>query len=248
MSLKVKGLEVSVENKKILKGVELEIQPGEVVALMGPNGSGKSSLASSLMGHPTYQIESGEVSLDGVSLLTKTPDERARLGLFLAFQYPVGIAGVTVREMLLAAMRARDEHLSALVLRKTIEEEASILNIDPALLKRDLNEGFSGGEKKKMEILQMRILKPKYTILDETDSGLDIDALKIVAEGAQSVAKEYGTGILVITHYQRILKYLQPDRVLVFNDGQVVATGGKEIVDTLEKEGYRNFISESTVA
>lgn len=249
MSLKIKNVVAKIESKVVLNGVDIDLNPGEIVALMGPNGSGKSSLANTLMGHPAYVVETAsEVTLDGESLLDKSPDQRSRLGLFLAFQYPVGIGGVTVREMLLAAVRTRDKSVSALELRRRIESEATRLSIDPELLKRDLNEGFSGGEKKKMEILQMKILKPKYAVLDETDSGLDIDALKIVAQGAREVAQESNTGILVITHYQRLLKYLKPTRVLVFAQGQVVAQGGDEIVDQLEKEGYKDFINLATTA
>lgn len=249
--LEINKLRVEVEGKQVLNGVNLSVNPGEVVVLMGPNGSGKSTLANTLAGHPMYKMsDDSEMKLDGDRFEDKTPDERARAGLFLAFQYPVAISGVSVRDMLLAALRAREvsgnnsqgaNKISAFELRKTIEEEALKLKIAPELLKRDLNQGFSGGEKKKMEILQMSLLKPKYAVLDETDSGLDIDALKIVAEGAMKLSKEQNTGILVITHYQRILKYLKPDRVIVLKDGIIVREGGVEIAKELEDTGYENI-------
>ncbi|MEK7064228.1 MAG: Fe-S cluster assembly ATPase SufC [Patescibacteria group bacterium] len=241
MALSVKGLKVKIGNKEVLGEVSLTVASGEVVALMGPNGSGKSTLAFSLMGHPSYEITEGNVDLDGKDITMATPDERGRAGLFLAVQYPVSIPGVSVREALLASLRARGELVSALELKKRIEAEAKELVIDEELLKRSLNEGFSGGEKKKMEILQMRILSPKYAVLDETDSGLDIDALKIVATGAAFMAKKKKTGILVITHYQRLLKYLKPDRVLVMKQGRIAKEGGLELVVELEKSGYKQY-------
>ncbi len=240
MALVVANLEAKIGEKEVLKGISLEVKEGEVVALMGPNGSGKSSLAYTLAGHPSYQVENGKLTLDNEDLMNKTPDERARAGLFLAMQYPVAIPGVSVREALLAAARARREKVSALELKKRIEKEAKGLAIDSELLKRSLNEGFSGGEKKKMEILQMRILAPKYAVLDETDSGLDIDALKIVARGAAELAKKK-TGILVITHYQRLLRYLKPDRILVMKEGKITREGGMELVEELEKKGYKQY-------
>ena len=239
--LEIKNLSVKIDKKEILKGVSLTIGSGEVVALMGPNGSGKSTLALALMGHPSYEITDGSVDLDGGDMTTATPDARSRAGLFLAVQYPVSIPGVSVREALLASLRARGESVSALEVKRRIEAEAKELAIDGELLKRSLNEGFSGGEKKKMEILQMRILAPKYAILDETDSGLDIDALKIVATGTAFMAKKKQTGILVITHYQRLLKYLKPDRVLVMKQGRIAKEGGGELVAELEKSGYKQY-------
>jgi len=241
MALLVKGLKVKIGNKEVLGGVGLAVARGEVVALMGPNGCGKSTLALALMGHPSYEITDGSVDLDGGDMTTATPDARSRAGLFLAVQYPVSIPGVSVREALLASLRARGESVSALEVKRRIEAEAKELAIDGELLKRSLNEGFSGGEKKKMEILQMRILAPKYAILDETDSGLDIDALKIVATGAAFMAKKKQTGILVITHYQRLLKYLKPDRVLVMKQGRIAKEGGGELVAELEKSGYKQY-------
>lgn len=239
MALKIKNLFVSIEEKEILNGVSLHIKAGEVVALMGPNGSGKSSLALALMGHPKYKTK-GEIELDGISFRGKSVDERAKMGLFLAFQYPVGIDGVNVKEILLTALRLRGSKMSAFELRQVVEQEAKKMGIDKELLTRSLNSGFSGGEKKKMEMLQMNILRPKYAILDETDSGLDIDALKIVAEGAKRLSKK-GVGVLVITHYKRILEYLKPKRVLVMKKGKIVAQGGEELVKSLEKKGYKDL-------
>lgn len=259
MAFEISGLKVKIEKKEILSGINLKVEPGEVVALMGPNGSGKSTLAYSLMGHPNYVVVrknsrtqelKTSIKLDGVDITEATPDERSKLGLFLAMQYPVSIPGVSVREAMLAAIRARTQEInnsrnqgtmSALELKKRIEKEAMELAIDPDLLKRGLNEGFSGGEKKKMEILQMRILAPKYAILDETDSGLDIDALKTVAEGANYLATEKKTGILVITHYQRLLSYLRPNRVLVMKHGVIAKEGGMELVLELERSGYKQY-------
>lgn len=240
MPLKIKNFQVKVEGKKVINGVDLEVGGGEVVALMGPNGSGKSSLAYALMGHPRYEVK-GEMILDGKSMVEMSPDVRAREGLFLAFQYPVGISGVSVKEVMLTAMRERGMNRSALELRKELEAVAEELSVPGEMLKRSINDGFSGGEKKKMEILQMRVLKPKYAVLDETDSGLDIDALKIVAKGARSIVEKGKTGVLVITHYQRILKYLKPDRVVVLKKGKVVEEGGEEVVRKLEREGYKSY-------
>lgn len=245
MAFEVRNLEVKVEDKKVLNGVSLKVDSAEVVALMGPNGCGKSTLAYSLMGHPGYTVSSSKnlvLSIDGESFVEKTPDERAKAGLFLALQYPVSIPGVSVREALLAALRSRGGKTSALELKKKIEAEAADLAIDGELLKRSLNEGFSGGEKKKMEILQMRILSPKYAILDETDSGLDIDALKLIAKSAWRMAKEGKMGVLVITHYQRLLTYLKPDRVLVMKQGKIVREGGADLVRELEKKGYKEYV------
>jgi Fe-S cluster assembly ATP-binding protein len=239
--LKIKNLVVKVEEKEILRGVDLTVKPGEVVALMGPNGSGKSSLANAVIGNPKYVVQSGEIRFDGVKIAELKPEERARLGIMMSFQYPVAISGVTVREMLLASLRGRGLTVSALDLKNRIAAEGEKLHIEPTLLNRSLNEGFSGGEKKKLEILQMRILEPKLLILDEVDSGLDIDALALIANNVKEMIKESGMGVLVITHYQRLLKYLVPDKVVVLKNGEVVDRGGKEIVETLEEQGYKAY-------
>jgi len=248
--LKVKGLKVEVEGKEILKGVDLVVKPGEVVGIMGPNGSGKSTLGYSLAGHPGYRVSGGKITLDGKDLLKMRVDRRARLGLFLGWQSPVTVKGVTVEQMLRAAIlhcreevcKKGEECLTVRGFRKMLVEEAKRLKINKRFLSRSINEGFSGGEKKKMEILQLAVLKPRYAILDETDSGLDIDALKIVAKGINRLKKENPKmGIGLITHYQRILKYVKPDRVLVMKEGRIVKSGGKELVRRVEKEGYEGF-------
>lgn len=239
--LKIENLKVRAEEKEILKGVDLSVNEGEVVALMGPNGSGKSSLASVIIGNPKYEVTEGKITFEGKNLAALTPDERANRGIYLAFQYPAAIPGVTVREMLLSALRAKNKEItvSALDLKKTVEEEAGKLHLSPDLLSRGLNEGFSGGEKKKMEILQMRVLRPKLLIMDEIDSGLDIDALATIAQNVAEMVKEQKMSVLVITHYQRILNYLTPDVVAVMKDGVIMEQGGKEVVERLEKSGYR---------
>jgi len=238
--LKIQKLRVKIEGKEILKGIDLEIDEGEVLALMGSNGSGKSSLANTLIGNSKFEVESGEIMFVGKKINGLKPDERAKLGILMSFQYPVAISGVTVREMLLASLRGRGLTVSALELKKQIAEEGERLHIEGHLLTRSINEGFSGGEKKKLEILQMRILKPKLLILDEVDSGLDIDALALIAKNVDEMAKT-GMSVLVITHYQRLLRYLVPDRVVVMKNGVVVDRGGKEIVDKLEKQGYKSY-------
>jgi len=253
----LKNILVHVAETPILKGVSLHIQPGEIHALMGPNGSGKSTLAYTLAGHPHYTLTQGSIELDGHSLVNLTPDERAKLGLFLAFQYPTEIPGVSVQNFLRAVWEARfgdikaeknpDAHLSfksVLEFRQYLEKTAVNLDISPDLLKRNLNEGFSGGERKKVEILQMAIFQPKFAILDETDSGLDIDALQTVAKGAKKLVKTTGTGLLVITHYKRLLDYLKPDQVHILIDGKIEKSGGSEIADELEKNGYQQYGEE----
>lgn len=236
--LKIKNLHVSVENKEILRGVDLVVKPGEAHAIMGPNGSGKSTLAYTIFGHPKYDVKAGRVTVGGKSVLGKTPDERARMGLFLAFQYPVGIEGVTVEQLL---RKVTAKGLSALEFRKYLEKEAGKLGIKTELLRRSINDGFSGGEKKRIEILQLAVMKPRYAILDETDSGLDIDALRAVARGMWRVARS-GTGVILITHYQRILKFVRPDYVHVMVGGKIVKSGGKELAEELEKEGYKKYV------
>ena len=251
--LEVKGLHVSVETeqgtKQILKGVDLSIQEGQIHAIMGPNGSGKSTLAYTIAGHPKYHVESGSVTLDGVEVLTMTVDERARAGLFLAMQYPVEIPGVRVADFLRTAKTALDGEAPALrPWIKEVRESMSALRMDKAFAERNVNEGFSGGEKKRHEILQLEVLKPRFAILDETDSGLDVDALKIVAEGVNRAKAATGLGVMLITHYTRILRYIKPDFVHVFVDGRIAEEGGPELADRLEDEGYDRFLSDASVA
>jgi Fe-S cluster assembly ATP-binding protein len=254
MALEIRDLHVVVDESEILKGVDLTIERGQIHAVMGPNGSGKSTLSYALMGHPNYTITQGEVLLDGENLLDMEPDQRARHGLFLAMQYPVAVSGVTLHSFLHAAVsavrgygdkpgKATQGRLNANLMplrefRQEVNENLDLLEMDSAFLRRYLNEGFSGGEKKRAEILQMAMLKPKYSILDETDSGLDIDALRIVSQGINSLHEDLDMGILVITHYQRILNYIHPDVVHVFLDGRIVKTGGANLVDVLEEHGY----------
>jgi Fe-S cluster assembly ATP-binding protein len=245
--LEIRGLRVSAEGKEILKGVDLRIRSGEVHSLMGPNGSGKSTLAYALMGHPHYVVEEGEVLLDGQNILEMEPNERARLGLFLAFQYPTAIPGVSLADFLRTAVSAvrlgpsESGETTKLVpmreFRRELKERMKDLGIDEAFARRYLNDGFSGGEKKRAEILQMALLKPRIAVLDETDSGLDIDALRAVAEG---VNRQLGPelGVLLITHYQRILNYIRPHYVHIMVDGRIVQSGGPELAHELEARGY----------
>jgi Fe-S cluster assembly ATP-binding protein len=237
----IEDLHVSVEGREILRGVNLSVCPGEVHALMGRNGSGKSTLANALMGHPKYQVTSGSVRLDGQPILGLKPDERARLGLFLAFQNPISIPGVGTVNFLRAAVKAVQggEAINAVQFRKELTARMSALQMDPTFATRALNEGFSGGEKKRAEMLQLAMLKPRLAILDEPDSGLDIDAVRIVSDGINSVHEQQpDTGILLITHYQRILNYVRPDRVHVMVKGRIVESGGNELVQELESAGY----------
>ena len=224
-----------------MKGVSFSVGKGEVVALMGPNGSGKSSLSNTIMGNPNYEVTDGKIELLGENLLDLSVDERARKGVMMAFQNPVAVSGVTVRELLLSSMRARGEKVSALELKNKIEKIADELRMERELLSRGVNEGFSGGEKKKLEVLQMKLLSPKLLILDEVDSGLDIDALKTIAFSVTEEVRKKGMSVLVITHYQRLLKYLVPDKVVVLKEGRVVDQGAGEIVERLEKEGYKSY-------
>ena len=245
--LTITDLHVSVEDKPIVKGVSLTISEGEVHALMGPNGSGKSTLAHALMGHPRYDVTGGKVTFKGQDLLAMEPHERAQAGLFLAFQYPKEIAGVSLRSFLLAAVRAKAAvdpsfgRPSPLQFQKILLEEMKTLHMDPAFAERSLNKGFSGGEKKKAEILQMAILKPSLALLDETDSGLDVDALKIVAEGVNALRKQPGFSCLIVTHYARILDYITPDRVHVMINGRIAESGDAAFARTLEHEGYARY-------
>lgn len=243
-TLTITNLETAINDTPILKGVSLEVKPGEIHAVMGPNGSGKSTLAYTLAGHPAYDITGGEVTLDGQDLLEMSPDERSKAGMFLAFQYPIEVPGVRVQNFLRLAYEARfanqpdKKFPTVLSFRQHLEKLADELHVKKSLLKRGLNEGFSGGEKKRLEILQMAVLEPKYAILDETDSGLDIDAIKAVAEGVKKNIEKYNTGVVVITHYQRILDYLKPDFVHVLKEGRITESGGIEVVQRLESEGY----------
>jgi Fe-S cluster assembly ATP-binding protein len=241
-TLEIRDLHVSVEDKEILRGVDLTVRSGETHAIMGPNGSGKSTLAYAIAGHPKYTITGGEVLLGGESVLDMTVDERARSGLFLAMQYPVEVPGVSVSNFLRTAVTAvRGEAPKLRDFAKEIRGAMADLQIDPAFAQRNLNEGFSGGEKKRHEILQMEMLKPKVAVLDETDSGLDIDALKVVSQGVNRFRSDE-TGVLLITHYTRILRYVKPDFVHVFAGGRIVEQGGSELADLLENEGYERFV------
>jgi Fe-S cluster assembly ATP-binding protein len=245
----VNNLHVSVEGNDILKGLNISVGAGEVHAIMGPNGSGKSTLANALMGNEEYSIDAGTVLFNGTDITTWETNERAKSGIFLAFQYPEEIPGVTVINFLRQALSARKGmDLSVLELRLNIREWMERLEMDPAFADRYLNEGFSGGEKKRNEILQMAILEPEFAILDETDSGLDIDALRIVAKGVQEVRRDRPEmGVLLITHYQRLLDYLKPDFVHVLVDGRIVASGGPELAKQLETDGYDAFRADATV-
>ena len=247
-TLEIRGLEVNVATKEgvkpILRGVDLTIKSGETHAIMGPNGSGKSTLAYSLAGHPKYTVTGGTVTLDGQDVLAMKVDERARAGLFLAMQYPVEIPGVSVSNFLRTAKTAIDGEAPKLRLWiAEVKAAMDSLKMDPAFAERNVNEGFSGGEKKRHEILQMELLAPKFAILDETDSGLDIDALRVVSEGVNRAKAATGAGVLLITHYTRILRYIDPDFVHVFVDGQIVEEGGPELADNLEAEGYDRFLA-----
>ena len=248
--LVVRNLHVSVDGEKILKGLNLEINKGETHAIMGPNGSGKSTLANTLMGHPAYEVTEGEIWFKGQNIVELTPDERSRLGLFLAFQYPSAIPGVSVANFLRTALNARRKGLdssgngngrakgiSMREFRALLKEKMAMLEMDSSFARRYLNDGFSGGEKKRMEVLQMAMLQPEIAVLDETDSGLDIDALRIVSEGVNQLMSP-DLGVLVITHYQRILNYINPEKVHILVDGRIVMSGGPELALELEDKGY----------
>jgi Fe-S cluster assembly ATP-binding protein len=256
-TLEIKDLRVSVNTadteshgggKEILKGVTLTIKDGETHAIMGPNGSGKSTLAYSIAGHPKYDITGGTVTLDGQDVLAMTVDERARAGLFLAMQYPVEVPGVSVSNFLRTAKTALDGEAPKLrTWVKDVNAALERLNLDPTFGTRSVNEGFSGGEKKRHEIAQLELLNPKFAILDETDSGLDIDALKIVSEGVNRFRAQEGKGVLLITHYTRILRYIEPDYVHVFVNGKVAESGGAELAEELETNGYEKYLAEAAV-
>ncbi|MFZ9927364.1 MAG: Fe-S cluster assembly ATPase SufC [Candidatus Nanopelagicaceae bacterium] len=244
--LEIKNLQVSVDTengaREILKGVDITIKGGETHAIMGPNGSGKSTLAYSIAGHPKYSISGGSVTLDGVDVLEMSVDERAQAGLFLAMQYPVEVPGVSVSNFLRTAATAiRGEAPKVRTWVGEVKDAMSALGMDPSFSERNVNEGFSGGEKKRHEILQMELLKPKIAILDETDSGLDVDALRIVSEGVNRIKSKSDVGIMLITHYTRILRYIKPDFVHVFAGGKIVEQGGAELADRLEAQGYAEY-------
>ena len=241
-TLEIRGLRVSVEDKEILQGVDLTVSSGETHAIMGPNGSGKSTLAYSIAGHPKYTVTEGSITLDGQDVLAMAVDERARAGLFLAMQYPTEIPGVTVSNFLrTAATSIRGEAPKLRLWVKEVREAMKALEMDPAFAERNVNEGFSGGEKKRHEVLQLELLKPRFAILDETDSGLDVDALRVVSEGVNRVRESGEVGTLLITHYTRILRYITPDFVHVMAGGRIVDSGGAELAATLENEGYARY-------
>ena len=247
----IRDLRVSVEGREILKGISLDVNKGEVHAVMGPNGSGKSTLSHTLMGHPGYEILGGEVRFKGVNLLELEPDERARLGLYLAFQYPVVVPGITMTNFLRTALNARrdptgkdrSKQVTPKEFRALLHDQLDVLHMDDSFLSRYINDGFSGGEKKRAEILQMAMLKPEIAVLDETDSGLDIDSIKFVSEAVNRM-RGPDLGVLIITHYTRILNYIKPDHVHVLVDGRFVLSGGPEIADKLEQTGYAEWGKE----
>lgn len=241
--LEIRNLHVQADDKQILKGVDIDVRSGEVHALMGPNGSGKSTLANAIMGHPSLEITEGQILLDGEDITEAEPDERARMGLFMAFQYPVAVPGVTITKYLRMVQNAHreargEEPISLKDFRKMTEAAMELTNVPKQFASRYLNEGFSGGEKKRLEMLQLALQRPEIAVLDETDSGLDIDALNVVANAVNKVKDETGMGVLIITHYQRILHLVQPDRVSIMFDGRIVKEGGPELVEQLESKGY----------
>jgi Fe-S cluster assembly ATP-binding protein len=249
--LEIRNLHVRAEGKEILKGLDLEVEKGRIHALMGPNGSGKSTLANAIMGHPQFEVTEGTINFKGEDITEADPDERSRMGLFMAFQYPVAIPGVTVSKYLRMAMNAHreargEEPVKLKEFRKTVEGAMEMMNIPKDFSSRYLNEGFSGGEKKRMEILQLALLRPEIAVLDETDSGLDIDALRTVAEGVNEIVGP-DMGVLIITHYQRILHLVEPDAVHVMFEGRIVKEGGAELVEQLEEKGY-GWIAEEIAA
>ena len=244
--LEIKDLHVSIEDKEILKGVNLTLKTGEIAAIMGPNGTGKSTLSAAIMGNPNYEVTQGEILLDGENILDLEVDERARLGLFLAMQYPSEIPGITIAAFIRAAMNAGkedDEKISVMDFITKLDEKMAFLGMKEEMAERYLNEGFSGGEKKRNEILQLLMLEPKFALLDEIDSGLDIDALKVVSKGINAM-RGNDFGAMIITHYQRLLNYITPDVVHIMMDGRVVLTGGAELAARLEKEGYAKIAEE----
>jgi len=250
--LEIRNLHVQADDKQILKGVDLTVAPGEIHALMGPNGSGKSTLANAIMGHPGLEVTDGQILFGGEDITEADTDERARMGLFMAFQYPVAIPGVTVTKYLRMVMNAHreargEDAVSLKEFRKTVEAAMALTNVPKDFSSRYLNEGFSGGEKKRMEILQLALQTPSLAVLDETDSGLDIDALNVVAHGVNTVCKDNDMGVLIITHYRRILHLVTPTRVSIMFDGRIATEGGPELVERLEAEGYAQIREEFAV-
>jgi Fe-S cluster assembly ATP-binding protein len=236
--LKIENLHIEIDGNEIVKGLDLEVGKGEIHAIMGPNGSGKSTLANVLMGHPRYEVTEGSVTFEGEDVLELEPDERAKMGMFLAFQYPSEVPGVSVANFLRTAVNSvREEELSPMEMYRLLQEKMAVMRMDPKFAERYLNEGFSGGEKKRNEILQMLMLDPRLAIMDETDSGLDIDALQVVARGVNELRQPEFSAV-IITHYQRILRYIDPDRVHVMLDGRLVTSGERELADELEDRGY----------
>jgi Fe-S cluster assembly ATP-binding protein len=247
--LEIQNLHVNAEDKQILKGVDLNVASGEIHALMGPNGSGKSTLANAVMGHPGLEITEGSIRFDGTDLTEAEPDERSLAGLFMAFQYPVAVPGVTVAKYLRVVMNAHraargEDPISLKDFRKTVEAAMELTSVPREFSSRYINDGFSGGEKKRMEILQLALQRPKLAVLDETDSGLDVDALKIVSAGVNAVREETGMGVLIITHYQRILHLIEPTHTHVMFEGRIVKEGGPEVVELIESEGYASIRAE----
>ena len=244
--LEIRNLRVTVEGKEILKGISLDVNRGTVHALMGPNGAGKSCLAQVLMGNPKYKITAGKILLDGEDITSLAPNERAERGLFMSFQYPREIAGVTISNFLRTALNTiKDNSLGVMEFHKMLKEKMQLLQMDPSFSRRYLNEGFSGGEKKRAEILQMLVLEPSYAILDECDSGTDVDALKVIAQAINVMQKQQEVGCLIITHYDRILKYLAVDKLSILVDGKIVKEGGRELVMQIEEKGYSEYYQKS---
>jgi Fe-S cluster assembly ATP-binding protein len=251
--LEIRNLHVQAGDKQILKGLDLTVNKGEIHALMGPNGSGKSTLANAIMGHPGLEVTEGQILFHGEDITEADPDERARAGLFMAFQYPVAIPGVTITKYLRMVMNAHreargEDEISLKDFRKTVEAAMELTNVPREFVARYLNDGFSGGEKKRLETLQLALQRPSMAILDETDSGLDIDALNVVANGVNTIAKGSDMGVLIITHYQRILHLVHPERVSIMFDGRIIKEGGPELVEQLEREGYANIKEEAGVS
>jgi len=242
MNLRIKNLFVNIEGKEIVKGLNLEIKEGEIAALMGPNGSGKSTIANVIMGNPKYEVAKGEIIYKGKNILDLKVYERAKLGLFLSFQYPVEIPGVSLINFLRTAYNSIHGELSVIAFKKLLEEKMELLRMDKSFMDRYLNEGFSGGEKKRAEILQLAILNPSIAVIDEVDSGADVDSLKVFANGINTINKENNSGILLITHYNRILKYIKPNKVYVMINGKIVDSGNYKLAEEIEKKGYEKYL------